>query len=148
MATAEVGEEEVGAGEVLVIRPAITDRYGNPATCTEGQLQIQLLSPEKTLTELPATTTLKGGLASYETRYEPKAKGAYGVHITLGGEHIQNSPLDFVVLAGFPDVAKSHVVLPEAPLYSNQPYVALLYAPTHGSPRSRPTPYITWQIRD
>ena len=56
---------EVGAGEVVVLRPSIADLYSNAATARDGQLKIELLAPqERTSQILTALTHVKGGLTS------------------------------------------------------------------------------------
>ena len=92
---------------------------------------------------LPAVTAR----GSYEARYEPKAQGEYQVHISIGSIPIQHSPLSFVALAGFPDVIKSYVALPDPPLFSNQQYeLRLVTADKYGNACSTGGAYINPRI--
>ena len=125
----------VGAGEILILRPQIHDNFGNPATTTNGELQLELVMPDGATLELDAQCQVKGGLASYEAKYEPRKRGDYLVNITLGDTPIQGSPLAFKVLTGFPDIHKSNFVLPEAnPFFSNTLYeIKLITADKYGN---------------
>lgn len=113
---------EVGAGEILVFKPTIYDQYDNPAAAKDGTLKFELISPDGVASLLDVLTHAKSGLTSYEARFEPKNQGEYHLHISIAGIPIQNSPLSFVVLSGFPDAHKSFFETPEGPLFSMVEY--------------------------
>lgn len=108
----------VGAGETIVIKPLICDAFGNPAAAGDNALSIGVVNPEQDSINLEPTSHIKGGLTSYEARFEPRVQGEYLINISLANEAILGSPLHFTVRAGVPDVAKSRCILPEPPLYA------------------------------
>ena len=109
----------ISAGEQMVFRPNLCDAYGNPAAAAEGALSVVVIAPtgEHVLETVEQT---KQGLISYEARYEPKTEADYFFEVKYSGEHISGSPMAVKVQAGIPDVNKSHIILPEGPLYACQ----------------------------
>jgi len=117
----------VGAGELIVIRPLISDCFGNPAAVKDGELRISVQPPDRRPPlELAAISEVKGGLTTYEARLEPTLMGEMALSITLSGKQIMGSPFLFHVVAGEPDVKFSRFVLPDPPLYATQAYDVVL----------------------
>lgn len=113
----------VGAGELLLVRPLIRDGFGNPAAAKDGELRIVVQPPDdRRQFEIVAYAEVKGGLTTYEARFEPKVMGETSIYVTLSGLEIVGSPFLFEVLAGIPDTRFSRFIIPEPPLFATQPY--------------------------
>lgn len=128
----------VFAGETILIKPSITDKFGNFTAAAEGMLAITMVGPMGEPLSLKPSTYVKAGLTTYESRYTPTIKGEYAVQVTLEGAQINGSPVHFTVDATSPDAAKSHYVLPPQPWYSQTPYEIILHtADKYGNACSR-----------
>ena len=138
---------EVGAGEILVFKPLIHDKFENPAAVEDDMLKFELFAPDGSATLLDAMAHAKHGLTAYEARYEPRNQGDYSLHISIADVPIQHSPLSFVVLSGFPDVHKSWFETPEGPLFSMIDYSFTLFtADKWGNRCSKGGAYVSGRI--
>jgi len=133
---AEAGKQGAGdgfgAGEHVVLRPQITDDFGNSSAAAEGELTASHVKPDstgswesaETAEELPPPRA-KGALGSYELLIEPVRAGLHYVHIRLGGQDISGSPVSFNVAPGPPTSSKCKLktVIPpnDEPLWEKSP---------------------------
>ena len=133
----------VGAGETIVFRPMVRDRWGNHVSAPESPLEMIVTlppagsntasteddapegAPRETM-RVPIEEQPRGDIVTFEGKFTPKVLGPYEVNLLLGGEPITGSPLVFEVLAGLPDVKTSRLVLPEPPLFSGENYELVL----------------------
>jgi hypothetical protein len=118
----------VGAGEIIMFKPQIRDQFGNPAAATGGALFVDVVSPDGTHEELPVAIQVRGGLTTYEVRYEPIVQGTYLGNFLLSGAPIRGSPVQFKCEAAVPDISRSTVSCPDPPYYANQPTEVVLVA--------------------
>jgi len=122
---AEAGRQGAGdgfvAGENVVLRPQITDDFGNSSAAVEGELAAHHIKPRPTgheqrqsregldkgadEVELPPPRA-KGALGSYELLIEPVRAGLHYVHVRLGGHDISGSPVSFNLAPGPPTSSK------------------------------------------
>ena len=127
-AQSAVVDKVVGAGEQILFRPQIRDPYGNSAAAPSGALLIEVTSPDGNRLPLPAAVQVRGGLTTYESRFEPKQCGSYVVHVELFGSPITGAPVHITCVAAVPDVSKSQFSVPEPPLFQNDNYDVILRA--------------------
>ena len=99
------------AGEHVILRPMVHDRFGNATSAPEGALTAVLDSPGQ-LGEVLEPPKLRSGIGTYESILEPVKSGDYSVHILLHGEEITGSPVSFKVLAAAPNPQKSYLTRP------------------------------------
>jgi len=115
------------AGDNIFFRPQILDAYGNTAVLPENALAVKLITPDGKSTPLPYTPSARGGVTTYDVRYECTLRGPHSVHITLDGESIKGSPIEFDVLPAHAEPGMCKLVMPtEKVLYANTTATVLL----------------------
>ena len=121
------------AGDTVVFRPQICDELGNLAALPDGALDVNIIYPDgsshnmRSTSSIKFSTTVKGGVTTYDIRHEATHSGDHQVHIRLNNEPIMNSPVIFVVHESTAEVKMCTLAPPsESPLYSSSTYTILL----------------------
>ena len=108
----------VHAGDTINVKPQIFDEYGNHTALPEDAMQIFVNVPDNNGKELVCNQTVKGGMTTYDARYDTSVAGAHSVSITLFGNPIVGSPVTFNVLPDKADPVNSKFLMPpESPLF-------------------------------
>ena len=123
----------VTAGESVIIRPSLRDDFGNPAHVPEGALTVLLSDCEERSyedkVEMPMMVSpiVRGGLTSYECRYETSKSGVSFLHVRLHGVPVKGSPVRFRVSPALHDRDLTKVEGPQSPgLYVDETYKCIV----------------------
>ena len=102
----------------------------------EGKLKVfheapGKLQPDGTLkraerVEMTFTSQSRGGLTTYDIRYDAHLAGTHQMYIKLDGQHIIGSPLSFYVQPDRPEPTLCKLHPPPDPLYPDLPHVFTL----------------------
>ena len=102
----------------------------------EGKLKVfheapGKLQPDGTLkraerVEMTFTSQSRGGLTTYDIRYDAHMAGTHQMYIKLDGQHIIGSPLSFYVQPDRPEPTLCKLHPPPDPLYPDLPHVFTL----------------------
>jgi len=102
----------------------------------EGKLKVfheapGKLQPDGTLkraerVEMTYTSQSRGGLTTYDIRYDAHLAGTHQMYIKLDGQHIIGSPLSFYVQPDRPEPTLCKLHPPPDPLYPDLPHVFTL----------------------
>lgn len=115
------------AGDFIMVRPMILDAFSNPATLPEGALSIRAIDPKGHEEPLSFAQQSRGGVTTYEVRFECIYRGSHEIHVFLGGDPIKGSPVMFDVLAAGAEPSNCRLVVPTTDvLYSNVTHSILL----------------------
>ena len=93
----DAGVDRIIAGDVVYVRPTLSDPWGNPANVPDGELTIGLEQPDGEEVLLDYQAHVKGGLTSYEIRHETQLSGVHSMHLRLHGEAIKGSPVVYEI---------------------------------------------------
>ena len=134
----DVGKKEVQAtsdmvlaGDDMVFKPQVRDKFGNPTGTAEGNLTLEVDTAEGERIALVPEISIKNGLTMYEAKYEPTLAGQYVCHVNLGGAPIAGSPVNFTCESAIPSAANSSIYCPDPPFFAMQNYEVILYAVDH-----------------
>jgi hypothetical protein len=123
----QVDTTQIIAGDTIFFRPQVLDANGNMAVLPEGKLLITMCTSDGMSNPLSYTPASRGGVTTYDARFECIVRGQHEAHITLFGEHIKGSPVDFEVLAARAEPGNCKLVMPKEPiLFCNIPAVVTL----------------------
>lgn len=115
------------AGDNIFLKPQILDQFGNTAALPEGWLEVTLQMPDGMTMPLQYTPSVKGGVTTYDVRYECVQRGSYSINVSLRGTSIKGSPVEFQVLPAHAEPSMCKLVMPqEKVLYSNKTATVIL----------------------
>ena len=115
------------AGDVAIVRPKVSDKFGNPGMISETALSAMIRLPNGEEQPLSVTPHTRGGLTTYDFRLRTKLSGTHEAHVNLGDKPIPGSPLCFEVEADYHEPAQCYLIPPtEAPLLSETSYLVTL----------------------
>ena len=115
------------ASDTVCFRPQIFDQFSNLTTLPEGAFAAVHTLPDGTVSDLPLSQSTKLGNTTYEIRHTTSQAGEHSVNLTLFGQPIVGSPVEFRVLPDKPDPAFSKLTPPEEEiLYTEGHYACKL----------------------
>ena len=114
----------VTAGAEVSCQPHLRDSFGNASAAPDEALAARLVAPDGEHTI--ALKRLNNAVGAHSLSYTPYVAGAYELHITLHGEAIVGSPVDFRVTPGPPNGPKSKLHPPSEACVADVPTSMLL----------------------
>ena len=108
------GEGKGGEGKLKVFHEA------------PGKLQADGTLKRAERVEMTFTSQSRGGLTTYDIRYDAHLAGTHQMYIKLDGQHIIGSPLSFYVQPDRPEPTLCKLHPPPDPLYPDLPHVFTL----------------------
>ena len=120
-------DQEIPAGNTIMIQPQICDQFGNAAAVPDGALRVFIKLPDGTTDDLLVKPRMIKGLWNYDTRYELEICGQYVLHVLLSGSPIKGSPVKWNVRSHGPHASNCRVLppsgySPDRLLQANTPY--------------------------
>ena len=126
-ANSNVDAKVLAAGDTIAIKPQIFDQFGNVAVLPEGALKVTHERPDGGHEPVAFATQSRGGVQTYDIRYDCTANGNHVIFITIDGDMIKGAPLRFYVNPDKPDPPRCVVTPPSGgPILVNQTRQAVL----------------------
>ena len=123
----QTDSSKIVAGDFIVVRPMVLDAFSNAATLPDGALNIWAVDPKGREEPLSFSQQSRGGVTTYDVRFECIHRGSHNIHVCLGNDPIKGSPVGFDVLAAGAEPSNCRLVMPTTDvLYSNVAHSILL----------------------